>query len=1843
MTTFYKKTNFTLSMQTKQRRISMNKKLFIIAIALLISTILFGQNSGGPDAFGYSWISSNDVNGPAYNWITPNANATLITGMDDTTTHPVPIGFNFNFYGVSYDSLTVSSDGILSFSGTSSLSNQDMPDPSNPNNLIAWYWDDMDPGFDTLATQVYYENITFDGGNAFLISFIDYYEYLYNGGGKVTAQVILTENGEIFIQYQQIDDIIDRNSCSVGIENADGSTGLTYCYNDGANLSDNLAIRFYTIEAGYPGFAQNPVPANGSEGLPLDGNLAWDFGIDTDTYDLWLGPAGNMTEVVTGAAAGTTGSYSYSGLTAGTDYEWKLVLHNTNTRFTTEGSTWTFRTQAGAISTFPWTEDFSVWPPVDWTFAGDRDWAQHSASVSAYCHFWGWSDGIAQMITPPIAVPAQGNYSFMFDWSSLYSATYPNDSLAVLISTDGVNWTEIFSEVGPDLDSNDGAGNITPGTFVNYSYNLSAYAGQTVIVNFYAASGYGPDVFIDNVSVMNVANPPGCTTSVAPTDTTTVTEFGTLRWNSAQLATSYKVSLGSSTGNYDVYNDVVVDSLTLDYGGLAYDTQYFWKVIPQNASGDASGCPEWTFTTRSNPTINTFPYNEDFENGIPTAWTHDESLEDMWNILTTIDYAADMDNTTGSGNFLGFDDSGTGQDNAAIATSPFDVTGLTSPVVSFFFWNGDVAQAEQAQSTLSIDIYSNGSWNNGVATYGYSPAWSEVNIDLTSFSASDLTLRFNAIGTDSFYGDIAIDDIAIYDNVTAPACNALNTPADMAVDIIEAGTLTWSGSQGATGYKVSLGTDNPPTNIEDGLDVGAALSYDFSGLTFGTTYYWMVTPYNTNGEPTGCPVRSFTVRADPTISTFPWTEDFSVWPLQDWVFAGSRLWAEDSGSGSAYCNFWGWSDGEAHMVTPPIALPATGSYSFGFNWSHLYSTTYPTDSAAVLVSTDGVNWNMEWTLGGTNFDSNDGAANTAPGTFTYAEFNLDSYLGQTIYIDVVGYTGYGPNFYVDNATVFSVSTPPGCSTADTPADGANEIIEMGTLRWNTTGGTTGYKLFFGSDNPPTNIENGTDLGNVQTYDFSGLAFNTTYYWTVVPYNTNGDATGCPVWSFTTRPDPTVTNFPWTEDFSSFPLEPRGWSYGGTQQWAEDAGSGSIFANFWSWSTGNAELYSPPIALTGNADLLFKWSHTFNTSYPDDAFEVSVSTDQSNWTVVWSIQDSLFESNDGAQSTAPGTFVQETVNIDAYSGQTIYLKFDGISGYGPNLYLDDVGVNITTPPDDDLTVITVIGNTTPMVGSPSDYTISVRNNGLNTQSTYDVKLMLAPDTELGTIAGTTIAHDQINDYVITWIPQAGMEGNQNIFGKVVLAGDEGPGNDASAPLPVNVQASQTGIQGYVRDINGNPLFNAQVLIEELQSVQYTGNNGFYQFLNVPVETYTVTASLTNYDNNTQTNVVVTQDNLTDVNFTMTQGAILMGTVYDHANVEVAGALVEIEQLAITTTTDAQGNYTFVQVTPGTYTVNATKDGYIDQTESNVVIAADATVDLDIILNEYGHFTVNITTNLSSPTGAIVELTDGTNTYTETSDDTGVVLLNEVLPGTYNLTASLPDCNIHEQQNIVIVNGDNTPVDVTLDEILIAPTNIQWLNNDRILVWQHGDRIYGTRADGETALVEGSSYVERDSDNEEDERAFMYFRVEIDIINQTTSDTFFTVTGFNIGEQLTATITAVYETGTAAAPDFDFTFEEVANDPDDVNLVTELKGNYPNPFNPTTHIEFSLKKAGNVELAIYNINGQKVRTLISEEMEADNHKVTWNGKDDRGNSVSSGTYFYRLQTSETTQTKKMLMLK
>ncbi len=94
-----------------------------------------------------------------------------------------------------------------------------------------------------------------------------------------------------------------------------------------------------------------------------------------------------------------------------------------------------------------------------------------------------------------------------------------------------------------------------------------------------------------------------------------------------------------------------------------------------------------------------------------------------------------------------------------------------------------------------------------------------------------------------------------------------------------------------------------------------------------------------------------------------------------------------------------------------------------------------------------------------------------------------------------------------------------------------------------------------------------------------------------------------------------------------------------------------------------------------------------------------------------------------------------------------------------------------------------------------------------------------------------------------------------------------------------------------------------------------------------------------------------------------------------------------------------------------------------------------------------------------------------------------------------------------------------------------------------------------------------------------------------------------------------------------------------------LPTEfaLSQNVPNPFNPSTQISFALPVAAKVNLAIYNVLGQHVKTLVAGDLRAGYQTITWDGTDFTGRTVASGVYFYKLNAGDFAATKKMLMLK
>ncbi len=88
---------------------------------------------------------------------------------------------------------------------------------------------------------------------------------------------------------------------------------------------------------------------------------------------------------------------------------------------------------------------------------------------------------------------------------------------------------------------------------------------------------------------------------------------------------------------------------------------------------------------------------------------------------------------------------------------------------------------------------------------------------------------------------------------------------------------------------------------------------------------------------------------------------------------------------------------------------------------------------------------------------------------------------------------------------------------------------------------------------------------------------------------------------------------------------------------------------------------------------------------------------------------------------------------------------------------------------------------------------------------------------------------------------------------------------------------------------------------------------------------------------------------------------------------------------------------------------------------------------------------------------------------------------------------------------------------------------------------------------------------------------------------------------------------------------------------------LSQNYPNPFNPSTKINFSVPGASDVNITVYDINGQVVKNLLNEFKNSGNYSLNWDGKNDSGSTVSSGTYFYQVRVGNFVQTKKMILLK
>ncbi|MBW6515228.1 MAG: choice-of-anchor J domain-containing protein [Candidatus Cloacimonetes bacterium] len=266
-----------------------------------------------------------------------------------------------------------------------------------------------------------------------------------------------------------------------------------------------------------PPAATNPSPSDGATYVPLDGNLSWTGSALATGYRLYFGTvaAAPAWDIVNNMDLGNQTSYAYTGLDYDTPYRWQVVSYNVIGD--TVGPVWTFTTTPEVlIDTFPWTEGFEdeFFPPAGWLnvdYNGDgqswfryiADGAPHTGVACAASASWTGTTGPLNpdnwLITPAIQLPALVEGEYMVEWyAGAQDPAYPEDHYGVFISTVGNNIADfpvdpVFSETMVD------------GNWYYRSYNLAAYAGQTIWIAFRHYNSY--DWFylkIDDVTVRAV-------------------------------------------------------------------------------------------------------------------------------------------------------------------------------------------------------------------------------------------------------------------------------------------------------------------------------------------------------------------------------------------------------------------------------------------------------------------------------------------------------------------------------------------------------------------------------------------------------------------------------------------------------------------------------------------------------------------------------------------------------------------------------------------------------------------------------------------------------------------------------------------------------------------------------------------------------------------------------------------------------------------------------------------------------------------------------------------------------------------------------------------------------------------------------------------------------------------------------------------------------------------------------------------------------------------------------------------------------------------------------------------
>jgi hypothetical protein len=892
-----------------------------------------------------------------------------------------------------------------------------------------------------------------------------------------------------------------------------------------------------------------------SGGITLTGTDAGEFTLnDGNTYPI------NM-----GAGESVTVDIAFSPTSEGAKSANLQIVHNATGTPSTAALTGTALPEGSLFESF----EGSTFPPAGWSVDAStwtQSYSSYDGSKCAYNYNYGAVTD-EKLITPKVSILTGDELKFYAKNSS-----GSDEKLQIRYSPDKTTWTDIGSEITLTSTWTEYTIDLSSLNGNNYHLAFSATSASTSYNYFYVDYVMGPVIYTEV---------PGPATIGAPADLATDVEINTtLTWSvgtTGGIPDGYKLYFGTDGGGTstptNIENGTVQTSPYTPGSLLAYSTTYYWQVVPYNSAGDASGCPIWSFTTLDDPTL-TPPFSQDFEGTFPpdnytrfsgllanpstlTPITYGWIQDDWRNISSPVNKAARLniygtsckywlitppiDLGTGNNYQLEFDltlnDYGT--------SNPPELDGTDDKFAVII--STDNGLTWTSANTLML-------WDNAGADSVYNdidPNGATMIIDLSAYSG---------IVKIGFYGESTVsnaDNDLMVDNLKVRVPPTCLEPTDLtASDITSTSAiLGWTDNGGATQWKIMVGSAGFDTTGVTPVTVNTNPSYTASGLSARTSYDWYVmavcNPFSG--------IHSTWVKASPFTTAFgvPFGEDFSDgYPPDDWTEAQGKpatgtysSWTIDGfanvgTTGSAKVRVYG-SYTDEWMFTPAIDL-GTGGYTLEFD---LALTDYANSNAPESIGDDDMfqvfiitdtdtTLLQEWTNTTTpKFADIDSAGQTVVLSLPYTGVRkIGFYAESTV-------SNADNDLFVDNVVIYDPTAAPSCTTPVVPLDVATGVSAYGILEWASSVGADGYYLWFGDDNPPTNIENGTDLGNVTSYSYSALNYGTTYNWKIVPYNTNGSATGCSVWSFTTMSDPTITAIPHCEYFDGVtaPEIPFGWT------------------------------------------------------------------------------------------------------------------------------------------------------------------------------------------------------------------------------------------------------------------------------------------------------------------------------------------------------------------------------------------------------------------------------------------------------------------------------------------------------------------------------------------------------------------------------------------------------------------------------------------------------------------------------------------------------------------------------